>query len=44
MTEFTFRGKQFTAYQKPDEKYDIYCEGVLVAMAVRKEFIELLIK
>ena len=42
MIEFTFKDKHFTAYLKPDEKYDIYSEGLLMAMAVRKEFIEMI--
>ena len=42
MTVFTFRGRSFTAYLKPDEKYDIYCDGILVAMAVRKELLEMM--
>jgi len=41
--KFTFSGKKLTAYLKPDEKYDIYLDGILVAMAVREDFIKLLL-
>lgn len=42
--EFTFGGKKFTAYLKPDNKYDIYMDELLVAMAVKEELMKLLIK